>query len=414
MTSFSIQSFGCRVNQAEAFSWVEEFQKHGLRYEEDFFKSDLVLVNTCTLTRRADRDVRSFINRTSRLNPSARLIVTGCFAERAADELKEHPQVWRVFSNQKKEELPGNIISLIGPAAEHSRLSYRSRALVKVQDGCSLSCTFCIIPQVRGRCKSAPPDSIVQKVSDYSEQGFQEIVLTGIHIGLYGIDLSPRWTLLRLLKKIEGLNGSPRIRLSSLDPRFIKESLLKHLSSSRQICSHFHFSLQHGSEEVLCRMGRRVRISDYTRILRYLREKRPTAALGADVIVGFPGESDTDYKQLFYFLKKSPLTYFHVFPYSPRPGTEAEFWPSVNGKIKKERSAQLRQLSKEKNLKFRRSMSGKNLDAVVIKKGKKRIRILTDNYIEVQIPSHTVDERERIKVRITRVTENSTFGKILE
>jgi len=150
MTSFSIQSFGCRVNQAEAFSWVDEFQKHGLRYEKNFSKSDLVIVNTCTLTSRADRDVRRFIKRTSRLHPNVRMVVTGCFAERAADELKEFQQVWKVFSNQKKEDLPAEIISLLGSTAEDSRFSYRSRALIKIQDGCSMSCSFCIIPQVRG------------------------------------------------------------------------------------------------------------------------------------------------------------------------------------------------------------------------------------------------------------------------
>ncbi len=414
MTSFSIQSFGCRVNQAEAFSWVDEFQKHGLKYEKDFFKSDLVLVNTCTLTSRADRDVRSFLKRTSRLNPNARLIVTGCFAERAADELKKFPQVWQVFSNKKKEELPAKIISLIGPTAEDSRTSYRSRALVKVQDGCSLSCSFCIIPQVRGRNKSTRPDIILQRVQDYIEQGFQEIVLTGIHVCLYGSDFSPKLTFLDLLKKMEGLKKSARIRLSSLDPRFMSEDLLEHLAASKQICPHFHLSLQHGSEDVLKRMGRRVKISDYERILRFLRDKRSTSSLGADIIVGFPGESDLEFERMFQFLKKSPLTYFHVFPYSPRPGTDAENWSPVNDKIKKERAAQLRQLSLEKNLNFRRSKSGMELDAVVVKKGKQRTRVLTGNYIEVQTPSCLAGDKERIKVRITRVTDKKTFGQILQ
>jgi len=414
MTSFSIQSFGCRVNQAEAFSWVDEFQKHGLRYEKDFFKSDLVLVNTCTLTGRADRDVRSFLNRTSRLNPNARLIVTGCFVERAADELKEYPQIWQVFSNQKKKELPAKIISLIGPTAEDSRVSYRSRALVKIQDGCSLSCSFCIIPRVRGKNNSTRPDIILQKVLEYCEQGFQEIVLTGIHVCLYGSDFSPKLTLLDLLKKMEGLKKSARIRLSSLDPRFMSVALLKHLSTSKQICPHFHFSLQHGSEDVLRRMGRRVKISDYDRILRFLKDKRSTVSLGADIIVGFPGESDLEFERMFQFLKKSPLTYFHVFPYSPRPGTDAENWSQVNDKVKKERAAQLRQLSREKNLNFRRLMTGKELDAVVIKKGKQRTRVLTDNYIEVLAPSNSAENKERIKVRITRVTDKQTFGQILK
>ena len=413
MTSFSIQSFGCRVNQAEAFTWVDEFQKHGLRYEKDFIKSDLILVNTCTLTSRADRDVRSFLNKTSRLNPTAKLIVTGCFAERAADELKEFPQVWQVFSNQKKEELPAKIISLIGPTAENSQTSYRSRALVKIQDGCSLSCSFCIIPQVRGKNKSTRPDTVLQRVQDYCEQGFQEIVLTGIHICLYGSDFSPKLTLFNLLKKMDGLKNPPRIRLSSLDPRFMSETLLEHLSTSKQICPHFHFSLQHGTEAVLQRMGRHVKITDYSRILGFLKDKRSAASLGADIIVGFPGESDLEFERMFQFLEKSPLTYFHVFPYSQRPGTEAENWSPVNDKVKKERAARLRQLSQEKNLNFRRTKIGEIMDAVVIKKGKQKTRVLTDNFIEISVPACLSGEKERVNVRITRVTDKQTFGQIL-
>lgn len=413
MTSFSIQSFGCRVNQAEAFIWVDEFQKHGLRYEKDFIKSDLILVNTCTLTSRADRDVRSFLNKTSRLNPTARLIVTGCFAERAADELKEFPQVWQVFSNQNKEELPAKIISLIGPTAEDSKASYRSRALVKIQDGCSLSCSFCIIPQVRGKNKSTRPDTVLQRVQDYCEQGFQEIVLTGIHICLYGSDFSPKLTLFDLLKMMEELKNPPRIRLSSLDPRFMSEALIEHLSTSKQICPHFHFSLQHGTEAVLQRMGRHVKITDYSRILGFLKDKRSAASLGADIIVGFPGESDLEFERMFQFLEKSPLTYFHVFPYSQRPGTEAENWSPVNDKVKKERAARLRQLSQEKNLNFRRTKIGEIMDAVIIKKEKQKTRVLTDNFIEISVPSCSSGEKERVNVRITRVTDKQTFGQIL-
>ncbi len=414
MTSFSIQSFGCRVNQAEAFTWVDEFQKHGLRYEKDFIKSDLILVNTCTLTSRADRDVRSFLNKTSRLNPTARLIVTGCFAERAADELKDFPQVWQVFSNQKKEELPAKIISLIGPTAEDSQTSYRSRALVKIQDGCSLSCSFCIIPQVRGKNKSTRPDIVLQRVQDYCEQGFQEIVLTGIHICLYGSDFSPKLTLFDLLKMMDGLKNPPRIRLSSLDPRFMSETLLEHLSTSKRICPHFHFSLQHGTEAVLQRMVRYVKIADYSRILGFLKDKRSAASLGADIIVGFPGESDSEFERMFQFLEKSPLTYFHVFPYSQRPGTEAENWSQVNDKVKKERAARLRQLSQEKSLNFRRTKIGEKMDAVVIKKGKQKTRVLTDNFIEISVPACSSSEKDRANGRITRMTDKQTVGQILQ
>jgi len=254
----------------------------------------------------------------------------------------------------------------------------------------------------------------MQRVLDCLEQNFREVVLTGIHICLYGSDFSPKWTLLDLLKKMKEIKNLPRIRLSSLDPRFMGKTLIEYISDSKHICPHFHLSLQHGTEDVLQRMGRRVNLSDYDRILRFLKDKRPFVSLGADIIVGFPGETDLEFERMFQFLEKSPLTYIHVFPYSPRPGTEAEHWPPINGQIKKERAALLRQLSLEKNLEFRKKMIDRELDAVVIKKGKQKTRILTDNYIEVLAPSCSADDKERIKVRITQVKEKHSFGQILQ
>lgn len=413
MTSFSIQSFGCRVNQAEAFFWADELQKHGLRYVQDSFKSDIVLVNTCTLTNRADRDVRNYLKKATRLNPQARLVVTGCFADRAAEELECVPQVWCVLPNNEKDKLPSKILDLIGPGQEGTRRSYRSRALVKIQDGCNLGCSFCIIPQVRGGSVSTHPEEIVRRVEGCIEQGFQEIVLTGIHICLYGRDLKPRHNLYELLQRLENMKGLGRIRLSSLDPRFMEGNLLEHISSSEKICAHFHLSLQHGAEDVLRRMGRNTKSSEYQRILTFLRQRRSLASLGADIIVGFPGESEKDFDKMCHFLDRSPLTYFHVFPYSPRPGTEAAGWPQLSDRTRTERAALLRRLSRKKNLEFRQSMVRTDLAAVVIKKGRPKARILTDNYIEVSVPDCPAEERDKVRVRIARVTEKATFGRIL-
>lgn len=413
MTSFSIQSFGCRVNQAEAFTWADEFQRHGLKYEEDHSRSDLVVVNTCSVTSRADRDARSFIRRVARLNPEARLILTGCFVERAPEELPAIPQIWNVVSNREKEDLVSNVLSLIIPHKETPFQSYRSRALVKIQDGCSLSCTFCIVPSLRGKSRSVSKEEVLSQVIKYTHQGFREIVLTGVHIGCYGKDLTPRSSLLDLIWDTESVQNLGRLRLSSLDPRFLDSPLLSHITESPKVCPHFHLSLQHGSDEILRKMGRRTCVADYKRILSALHKKSPAAALGADIIVGFPGESEQDFESTFRFLEDTPLAYFHVFSYSPRPGTPAAEWPQVDERLKKERARRLKKLSTEKNLQFRRLFTGRALRAIVIKKEGSAAQVLTGNYIKVLVPSCPKKEGEDVVVRISRVGEKRTEGVIV-
>lgn len=413
MISFSIQSFGCRVNQAEAFSWAHELQNHGLEYAEDSLQSDIVLVNTCTLTSRADRDVRQFMNRICRLNPEARLIVTGCFAERKREELKSHPRIWQIFTNAEKEDLTEKIVSSIRPQKGRSYRPFRSRALVKIQDGCDFYCSFCIIPRVRGRSVSVSKAKILAQIKDFSRQGFKEIVLTGIHICSYGRDQKPGCSLLDLLLDIESLDQVGRVRLSSLDPRFLDQALLEHITSSKKICPHFHISLQHCSDKILYRMGRRISLEDYQKILGLLKQKSPFAALGADIIVGFPGESDEDFENMFCFLHQSPLNYVHVFSYSPRPGTTAARWEQVDGRVKKNRASRLRELSKKKNLSFRQDQVGRVREGIVIKKENRGAQVLTSNYIKVHVPSCPSDEKDEVKVKITEVAANLTEGEIL-
>jgi threonylcarbamoyladenosine tRNA methylthiotransferase MtaB len=413
MTSFSIQTFGCRSNQAEAFLWADVFQKHGLKYEKDFYRSDLVVVNSCTLTSRADSDTRSFIRRVSRLNPKARLIVTGCYAERAPEELKGMPQVLCLLSNTEKKDLDKKVLSFTGPGEERQISPFRSRASVKIQDGCNFQCTFCIIPSVRGRSVSFEKREILAQTKEFIGQGFKEIVLTGIHLCSYGLDLNTKSSLLELLREIESLNGLRKLRLSSLDPRFLSSSLIEHITASDKVCPHFHLSLQSGSEDILRRMGRKIGIEDYKNILAYLREKSPQASLGADIIVGFPGETEEDFSQTYSFLAQSPLTYLHVFSYSPRPGTAAASWPQVNSKVKKERARLLRDLSRRKNTSFRRLFVGKECEAIVVKKQKPGAEVLTSNYFKVFVPSCPHDEGKEVRVKITKVDAGKTTGQIV-
>ena len=413
MTSFSIQTFGCRSNQAEAFLWAYEFQKHGLKYEKDISRSDLVVVNSCTLTSRADSDTRSFIRRVSRLNPKARLIVTGCYAQRAPEELRNMPQVSCLLSNTEKKDLDAKVLSFAGPGKERQISPFRSRASVKIQDGCNFRCTFCIIPSVRGRSVSLDKRELLARIKEFINQGFKEIVLTGIHLCSYGLDLSAKSSLLELLRDIESLKGIRKLRLSSLDPRFLSSSLIEHITASEKVCPHFHLSLQSGSDDIVHRMGRKIRIEDYKNILTYLREESPRASLGADIIVGFPGETEEDFSQTYRFLEQSPLTYLHVFSYSPRPGTVAASWQQVNGKVKKERSGLLRDLSSRKNTNFRRLFVGKECEAIVIKKKEGGAEVLTSNYFKVFIPSCSQDEGKEVRVKIRKVDTGKTTGQIV-
>ena len=413
MTSFSIQSFGCRVNQAEAFSWANKLQSHGLVYCSDSSGSDLILVNTCTLTSRADRDVRHFMNKMARINPEARLVLTGCYSERHIEDLKKNPQVWQVFRNENKDELPDRILAGLGSRTKADVKPFRSRALVKIQDGCDFRCSFCIIPAVRGQSVSLPKDEIMTQVREYILQGYKEIVLTGIHLCSYGRDRSSEDSLIDLLQYIDKIDGLGHVRLSSLDPRFLNRELRDVITHSPIVCPHFHLSLQHGSDDIIRRMGRNIKVADYKRILDDLHRKSPAAALGADLIVGFPGETEKDFEKMFDFLEESPLTYLHVFSYSPRPGTPSSRWEQVDEKVKKERAARLRELSKRKNRDFRNRLVGDVWEGVVIKKKDGLALILTSNFVQVHVSSCTTEVRGRIPVKIVDAKEDTTQGQIV-
>jgi len=413
MRSFSIKSFGCRTNQAEAFQWAGRFQKHGLLLEENSYKSDIVIINSCTITQRADADVRNFIRKVSRRNPGARIIVTGCFAERDPLLFMNDPQVWKVFLNKEKDDLQRVVIEDFGKKKPVKYRPFRSRAPVKIQDGCDFRCTFCIIPQVRGESRSESQGRITGRVRDLVRKGYREIVLTGIHLCLYGRDLEPASSLPELLSELVTIKDLRYIRLSSLDPRFLDEELIDFIASHEKICPHFHFSLQHTSGRIIEKMGRKICSEKYKDVLEYTREKSPDASMGADIIVGFPGESGQDFDHLYAFLEKSPLTYLHVFSYSPRPGTAAAGLKGVDSKTEKKRSALLRELSREKNLEFRKRFENAVFDAVVIKEKNGKLHVLTPNYLKVVVPDSCRRRSSLARVRITKVKNQINEGMIV-
>jgi threonylcarbamoyladenosine tRNA methylthiotransferase MtaB len=412
MMSFSVRSFGCRANQAEAFAWTEALQKHGFIYEPDYHRADLLLINTCTVTSRADADARRFIRKAARENPDLRLIVTGCMVERIPDRFSSDPRIWRVYINRGKEKMVKELIQQTPAVRPRAYLPFRSRPPVKIQDGCDYQCSFCIVPSVRGKSASVPPDAVIRRVRDLVAQGFSEVVLTGVHINLYGRDLNPPRTFTSLLKEMENIAGLELIRLSSLDPRFMDDEFVDHITSSSLVCPHFHLSLQHGSDPVIARMGRKITTARYSRLLKEIRSGRPDASLGADMIVGFPGETTEDFKNMAEFVRYSPLNYLHVFSYSPRAGTPAARWERVKPETAKQRSVQLRRLSREKNAAFRRQFTGRILDAVVVRKRRSGIEAVTPNYIDVTIPGADIEPGEDIKVRILSVENTGVEGRI--
>ncbi len=409
MTSFSLQNFGCRVNQAEAFEWAEAFQKGGLRFERDSTRVDLIIVNTCTLTSRADRDVRKFLAKVRRENPGARVIVTGCLVDRAKAELEGLPNT-TLIDNAGKEGLASLVLEMAGTSPAETPVRYRARGLLKVQDGCDCHCTFCIIPSVRGKGRSVPPQDAVRRLAGLAAQGFREVVLTGIHLSSYGADLEPEASLLDLLRAMEGLAGALRLRLSSLDPRLLVPELREFIARSPLIQPHFHLSLQHGSDAVLARMGRRSRAADYREVMADLRRLRPDSALGADIITGFPGETEEDFAALRGLLVDSPLTYFHVFSYSPRPGTPAAERPPVDPAVIRRRTGELRAISAAKSKAFRESQLGRTLEAILIRKRAGRAELLTGNYIKVLAPADGLSSGDLVPVTIDRIDERVAFG----
>ncbi|NWF83244.1 MAG: tRNA (N(6)-L-threonylcarbamoyladenosine(37)-C(2))-methylthiotransferase MtaB [Bryobacteraceae bacterium] len=400
MKTFFIQNFGCRATQADGAALEGLLGGAGLQPAGARQQADLVILNTCSVTASADEDVRKSIHRVHRENPHARILVTGCYAQRAPEELAEIPGVTWVVGNSHKTLIPEVVAApyhgqiLVGDIAKATEFlsapvedafGDRTRPNLKIQEGCNNLCSFCIIPALRGRSRSMPADEVVGRVR-FLAQKYSEVVLTGINLGRWGREagFSPAGgeRLAGLLRRLLDETPVGLLRLSSVEPMDLSDDLLRLMADEGRIARHIHAPLQSGSDTVLRRMKRRYRRRHYEdRILR-AHALMPDAAFGADVMTGFPGETDAEFRETFDFVRQLPLTYLHVFTYSERPGTPAAAAADpVTERVRKERTRVLRELGAMKNLEFRKRMEGRVLKAVTLENG----TALTTNYIKVSL-----------------------------
>ena len=375
-------------------------------------RGDLVVVNTCTLTARADRDALKFIRRTAAATRGRASSSPAALAERAADELARMPGVWRIIPNAGKEGLAE--AALAGWPRDRdggAAVRPRARAFLKIQDGCDRACAYLhhSFASAAGAAASLP-SAIGTPWPGWRPAGYREVVLSGIHLGSYGRDLEPRTSLAGLLAGLEARDEGPWLRLSSLDPRLVTADFLAALASHRRLRPHFHLSLQHGSDAVLAAMGRAPAAADNEALLGRFAAAFPEAAIGADILVGFPGETADDFQQTVDMVERSPLTYVHVFAFSPRPGTPAAAMPQVDGAVRKQRAVRLRAVSRRKSAAFRSRFLGRVLDGIVIKAGPDGAEVLTGNAIEVEASGRIPARGEDVRVRITAARRRAGPG----
>ena len=364
MKRVAISTLGCKTNQFESAAMVEQLKAAGYRIVPFSETADIYIINSCTVTARTDAETRRLIRRARRLNPDSRIVATGCYAQVAPGELEKMPELDSVLGNQEKLSISSYLesskhsvsdiaaISLAEPLKLTS-FAEHTRAFLQIQNGCNSFCTYCIVPYARGRSRSVPPDAILQGVRDFAANGFKEIVLTGIHLGAYGLDLLSPMTLTTLVSRIDAKHIVPRLRIGSIEPNEVSDELLGLMARSNSICPHLHLPLQSGSDSVLMRMGRPYTSSYFRDVMRRISVALPDAFIGADVIAGFPGESDAEFGETVLLLEDLPFSDLHVFPYSSRPGTKAADMPGhVPAQIVTERAARLRKIAEQKKRSF--------------------------------------------------------------
>lgn len=443
MTTFSIENFGCRATDADAAALRHAMLADGCTLSTSHERADVVILNTCTVTAAADSQAREAVRKIHRANPGARIVVTGCYAQRAPEELAEISGVEIVVGNSHLTAIPellrgsscrsntcevanfvpvsrldGEVMSLArGPAKiitgdifAQSTVAVappvrspgdRTRPILKIQDGCDNRCAYCVIPLVRGKSRSLPPDEVIVTIRELANAGAKEVVLSGINLGSYGRDLQPRAHLRALVQRILGETNLEQLRFSSIEPQDVTAEFVALAASSDRIAPHFHIPLQSGSDRILRAMHRWYRSWHYAERVQLIRRLLPEAAIGADVIAGFPGESDNDFSTTYEFIKELPLTYLHVFSFSARPGTKAA---SLDGAIPanviRERARELRALGQRKGAEFRESLAGRRFRALTLARGGEGwTETLTGNYLKVRVAGrHPANEWHEVRI----------------
>ncbi len=428
-------TLGCRLNQVESQELRGLLERHGFRAVDEGAPAQVLVVNTCTVTSRADLSDRQTIRRLHRANPGSLLIVTGCYAQTDPDAVSRIPGVDLVVGTQDRYRLPELIGSLVGrarpavavspvadardlPAAPFSRMAGRSRAFVKVQDGCQHRCAFCIVPAARGPSRSRPGEVVVEQVRELVAAGHVDVTLTGVDIGHYGWDLHPRRSLAALLAAVVDVPGLRWVRLSSVLPAYFTPELIEVVTGSSRVAPHLHLPLQSGSDRVLRLMRRPYNVRMYRALVDGLASSIAGLGLGTDLIVGHPGEGDADFAATRALVAELPFSYLHVFSYSDRKGTEAaRLGGRVAPRVIAARSAELRELGEAKNWAFRRALVGERREVVVLDRPDRETRLalgLTPNYVEVRFPGPAGPGRRLATIRITDAAPRHTSGVLEE
>jgi len=427
----AVATLGCKVNQCESASFQNGFEEQGLTVQPFDKPVDIYVINTCAVTARAAAQSRQLIRRARRINPGAKVVVTGCYAQVAPEKIRE---------------IAGGSVAIVGNANKHQvldlalpkrdadtyfsdirlvseitplpvkRFPGRTRAFLRVQDGCNNFCSYCIVPHARGRSRSLPMDRVLTQADQYAEEGHREIVITGIHVGQYGFDLEPPLSLLLLLRELLARTPEIRYRLSSLEPTEISNDIIILMREMENFMPHFHIPLQSGSNPILQRMNRRYSAEQFAEIVNHCKELVPEAAIGVDVLTGFPGETEDDFRRTFDLLAGLPVTYLHVFPFSKRPGTPAaKMHNQVPAKIKEERVAVLRKLDHKKRVAFYESRIGE-VHRVLVEAEKSAAGLhkgYTDNYIPVHFTAGQEHLNRVVPVRLEKVQERYVTGSLI-
>jgi len=472
VVTFQLLNFGCRASQADGAALKRQLLELGLREAEDAASSQVAILNTCTVTARADAEIRQLVRRIHRANPRCRILVTGCYAQRSPEQVAALGGVAWVVGNSHKhliadllkssviQESEGTIqdsgfriqkpkanalvqigqcgksTGAAGEAAGHLPAAAaepptvlvgeiteqfhfapvfpddRTRPTLKVQDGCNARCSFCVIPSVRGRSRSLEPEMVVEQVRELEARGYKEVVLSGINLGSYGRDIDRRITFLSLLERLLKETAMARLRISSIEPMDVSPALIRLVAEEPRLAQHLHIPLQSGSGRILRLMNRRYWPSQYAERILAIRERIPNAGLGADVMVGFPGETAQDHTASAAFIESLPFTYLHIFPYSARPQTPAAASPEqVNGRVARQRAQEIRSLLAPKRQAFLEAQIGRQLSALTLDDSESGERVaLSSNYLKIVLPGSSLPPNVLVDIHVGRVHQGLLFG----
>lgn len=433
---FTITTLGCKVNQYESDAITQHLKESGCVPIQSEEKANICIVNTCTVTQKASMQSRQAVRQLIRSNPGARIVVTGCYAQTEPDEIKRIEGVHHIIGHADKYNIPDMVLSpkekYIDPLTISRRnilhehhfkespaiaLGSRTRPYLKIQDGCDAFCTYCIVPFARGPSRSMHPENVLNHISQLAQAGYHEVVLSGVHLGAYGIDLSPPTSLTEFLIRIYASQTIHRVRLSSIEPLELTQDIIKIVADRDMFCRHFHIPLQSGDDHVLKQMGRPYTSSLFKDLILTIKESIPDAAIGVDVMLGFPGETETAFKNTYSLIENLPATYLHVFPFSSRKGTPASNYPQkIPAKTIKDRCQKMRLLGNIKKRDFLKKFPGQKVEILI--EGKRNnttglVKGITSNYLPVYVRCNEYLENRLIKVKIERLDNNNRlFGAI--